>query len=289
MRKFFGALLLLCTTISTGQTDTNGNPVFNSVTTGNETLKSGIEVSANYYTLKNNIENKGSSAFVNENPSKEQVINAAQKYPSDFFILTKNGTATSLMMFSTDPSKQIILIDPDTGDIKEFPIEIKGDITENRANEIIKEKYDPSATLKNGKLTFDGKTYAVISSKDIKKEIDKIIETEKLSEKKAAENGVKLLSSAEIKEIMLTETAPGGEFDYFTAIKGKEMNGVQIKPGVYSTEISVALYRWGRAAFELGVNTTADALSIFAEFRGRPLNKHEEEYIKMGFNKELEK
>ncbi|MHA3787488.1 hypothetical protein ACX0HA_04695 [Flavobacterium hauense] len=289
MKNIFGALLLLCTTIAAAQTDKHGNPVFNSVTISNETLKNGLEISANYYTLKNNIETNGSSAFVAENPTKEQVINAAQKYPSDFFILTKNGTATSLMMFSTDPSKQIILIDPDTGDIKEFPIEIKGDITENRANEIIKEKYDPSATLKNGKLTFDGKTYTVISSKDIKKDINKIIEIEKLSEKKTAENGVKLLSSAEIKEIMLTETAPGGEFDFFTAIKGKEMNGVQIKPGVFDTEIGVALYRWGHAAFELGVNTPADALSIFAEFRGRPVNKREEEYIKMGFNKELEK
>jgi hypothetical protein len=46
-----------------GQTDKNGNPVFNSVSTTEKSFDDFLLIS-NYYTLKNNIENKQSSVFV---------------------------------------------------------------------------------------------------------------------------------------------------------------------------------------------------------------------------------
>ncbi|MDV6169573.1 hypothetical protein R1T16_14145 [Flavobacterium sp. DG1-102-2] len=287
MKNIISLLFVLCATIAAAQTDANGNPVFNSITINSRSLKNGVEMSINYYTLKNNIENKGSSVFVNEKPSKEQVITAATRLPSDYFIIRANSSASAMLMFTTYPVTQILVVNPSTGDVRQFPTDIKGDITENRANEIIKEGYDPAATLKNGKLTFNGKTYNVISNTAINKEIIALIDKEKLLDTPASD--MVMLSSGEIKKIMLTETAEGGKFDYFTPIKGKEYNSVQVKPGVFSTELGVALYRWVRAAYTLGVNTPADALAVFAEFKGRPVNKREEEYITMGFNKELEK
>ena len=92
-----------------------------------------------------------------------------------------------------------------------------------------------------------------------------------------------------MKNIILIETKKGGQLDYFTEIKGKENDAIQIKPRVFSTKLGIALYKWGRATFENGVNTLEDSYKIYEEFKGRDLNQKEKDYIKLGFNKELEK
>jgi hypothetical protein len=48
-----------------------------------------VQLLASYYTLRNNIENRGSSVFVARTPSLSQVREAAVKVPSAFFALTK--------------------------------------------------------------------------------------------------------------------------------------------------------------------------------------------------------
>jgi hypothetical protein len=58
---------------------------------------------------------------------------------------------------------------------------------------------------------------------------------------------------------------------------------------VFTTKQSVALYKWGRACFDIGVNTVEDAYGIFAEHQGKPVNAQDKEYIKAGFYKEWEK
>ncbi len=57
------ATLLLCCLLSvqlSAQTDPNGNPVFNSITTGEQSFKDCLLIS-NYYTLDNNVANASSS------------------------------------------------------------------------------------------------------------------------------------------------------------------------------------------------------------------------------------
>ncbi len=102
-------------------------------------------------------------------------------------------------------------------------------------------------------------------------------------------SSVKILSKEELKKIVLTESKEGGRLDFFTEIKGHEMDGIQIKPGLFDSKIGIALYKWGRANFDLGVNTIEDALEFWAELKGRQPNQREKDYIKLGFNKELEK
>ncbi len=77
--------------------------------------------------------------------------------------------------------------------------------------------------------------------------------------------------------------------DFFTGIKGHEMEGILVKKGVFSTRLGVALYRWGRGNFELGTSTVEDAMEYWEAYKGRAANQREKDYIKMGFNKELEK
>ena len=250
-----------------GQTDKNGNPVFNSVSTNEKVIGDFLLIS-NYYTLKNNIENRQSSVFISEQPTLDQVEKAAVNLASDFYILTKESK-----MKTNQQSK--------------YPCDLTGDITENRANELVKGKYDSTAFIKNDILNFNGKEFKIISNKEIEGAVWTLIKKEKLNKKKPSD--IMLPSKNEIKNYIISESKEGGSLDFFTEIKGKEFDGVQIKPGVFTTKQSVALYKWGRACFEIGVNTVEDAYEIYAEFLGKPVNERDKEYIKSGFYKEWEK
>lgn len=286
MNKTLTLLLLFISVNSFSQTDRNGNPVFNSVSTNEETIKN-FQLLSNYYTLQNNIENKGSSVYISDKPTLDEIENAAVNLPSDFFVLMKNQAIVNMVMILNKPTRRYFVINPTTLKQQQIPCSIAGDITENRANEIVKEKYDPKAKIEEGKLYFNGKKLTIISTTEIKKNVLGLIEEKGMAIGDSSD--IKILSKADLRKIVLAESKEGGKFDFFTEIKGHEMDAIQIKPGIISTRIGMALYEWGEANFDLGTNTIEDALEFWAEFKGRPANLREKEYIKMGFNKELEK
>nr|WP_320117451.1 hypothetical protein [uncultured Marinifilum sp.] len=269
-----------------GQTDKNGNPVFNSVSISEKSIDKFLLI-GNYYTLSNNIENKLSSVYISEKPTLDQIESAAVNLASDFFILTKESKMVVMVMLQNDPKREFMSVVMKTNKQTLFPCNLSGDITENRANEIIAEKYDTTAFIKNGKLNFNGKELSIIYNSDIEKAVWTLIKKEKLDKKKPSD--IMLPSKNEIKSYIISETKKGGKLDFFTEIEGKEYNGVQIKPGLFTTLGSIALYKWGRACFEIGVNTLEDSIDIFAEFKGKPVNDRDKEYIRMGFYKEWEK
>jgi hypothetical protein len=285
MKRFFTlALAFALAHFCIAQTDRNGNPVFNSVTTAAESIGD-IELLANYYTLKNNIENRGSSVFIAQTPTVRQVREAAVKLPSDFFILTKGRQMVCMILLAQLPTRRFVVVTPGTGGQQEHKCRLKGDITENRAREILANGYDTSTVMEKGYLALGGEKLKVIPNSQIRAEVLKLIRSQKLAEMEAG--STKILSGEEAKAFILAETKEGGMLDFFTPIKGKEYDGVLIKPGVYATKLSVALYRWGKATAQLGINTVEDACLIFAEFRGRALNPREKEYIKLGFEEAL--
>jgi hypothetical protein len=57
---------------------------------------------------------------------------------------------------------------------------------------------------------------------------------------------IKLLSKADLRKIVLAESKEGGNFDFFTEIKGHEMDAIQIKPGVISTKIGSLYINGGK-------------------------------------------
>jgi hypothetical protein len=286
MKKIIPLFLLLIATQSFSQTDQNGNPVFNSVSTNEETIKD-FKLISNYYTLKTNIENNASSVYISDNPTLKEILNAAINLPSDFFIITKGQNIINMVMIINQPTRKFIVMNPTTGKKSEFDCSLKGDITETRATEIIKENYDPKAKIDGNKLYFNDKKLTIISNKETKKIVLELIENQKLSV--GDSSNVKILSKEELKKIVLTESKEGRKLDFFTEIKGHEMDGIQIKPGLFTTKRDYALYKWGRANFYLGVNTIEDAFEFWAEFKGRQPSQPEKELIKSGFNKELEK
>lgn len=286
MRKLLTVLLLLLASQAFSQIDKNGNPVFNSVTTDEETIND-FHLISNYYTLKNNIADKTSSVFISDSPTLDQIEQAATDLPSDFFVIRKDSAVMNMIMLRTKPAREYFVINMATGKDQQFPCTLAGDITENRAREIVEERYDQKAKIKGHHLFFNGKKLRIISNADIRKDVLALAEKQLLS--KGQSSNIKLLSKDDLRKIVLAESKEGGKLDFFTEIKGHEYDGVQVKPGVFSTKLGVALYKWGRANFELGINTVNDALQLWEEHKGRPANQREAAYITMGFNRELEK
>lgn len=96
-------------------------------------------------------------------------------------------------------------------------------------------------------------------------------------------------SQSELRTYILKESKEGGELDFFTPIKGHEYDGIQVKPGIYETKLGLALYRWGKANYDTGIESLDEVYSIYSEYKERPINEKEKTYIKMGYGRELEK
>lgn len=286
MNKILTLFFLIISIKGFSQKDKNGNPIFNSITINEEKIQD-FQLSSNYYLLKTNIDNKNSSVYISDNPSLNEIEKVSINLPSDFFLVSKKQGMINLILLQNQPERQFLVVNIKTGKQNKYPCNIKGVITENRANEILREKYDKKTKINGNKLIFNGKKLTIISNQEIKKAVLDLIENEKLSIEE--NSSVKLLSKEDIKTYILTESKEGGKLDFFTKIKGQENVGIQVKPGVFDTKLGIALYNWGLANFELGTNTIQDAFDFWSELKGRKINEKEKLYIKMGFNKELEK
>jgi hypothetical protein len=286
MKNLLTVASLLVSLSCSAQTDQNGHPVFNSIPMGEDSLN-GCRLLANYYTLRNNIDNKTTSVYISDKPTPEEVATAATRLPADFFILMKGANVIKMILVNYYPKKNILVVTPGTPEPTSYPNPLKGDIAENRANELLKAGFDSLAAINNGRLTFNNRHYTVTPDADTRQAVISLIMSEHFD--LANPTGMTIPSKDQLHTIILKETKEGGKLDFFTPIKGKEMQGIQIKPGLIDTRIGFALYKWGKANYDLGVATIDEAYAIFAEFRGRPLDVREKSYIKLGFERGLEK
>src|SRR5690606_14956578 len=134
---------------------------------------------------------------------------AALKLPSDFFILTKGGKISVMILLQNDPVKEFVTVVMSSNQKTSYPAELKGDITENRAKELIQEGYDSSAKIKNGVLTFNKRNYKIIPSKQIETAVLDLIRKEGLDTLQPAD--VVMLSQQQLKQYILEQTSEGGK------------------------------------------------------------------------------
>jgi hypothetical protein len=59
---------------------------------------------------------------------------------------------------------------------RRFKKPLKGDIAENRANELLRDHYDSSAAISDGNLRFNGKRYKITSNEDIRSAVFTLID-----------------------------------------------------------------------------------------------------------------
>lgn len=290
MRKTFTSFLFLLLFISStyAQIDRNGNPVFNSISLEEQKVHD-FTVSANYYTLKNNLENQQSSVFVSTKPTLDQILKAATTLPANFYILSKDKRMQYMVLLlpSQEGNKaySFLLLNPTTGEKQALPTKLKGDITESRANELLTNNYDQKAQLdKSGKfLLFNNTSLTIIQKEEIDKQVAKIAKN--LKSDKAADSEVGFLNKVELEQFIRKETSKYGKLDYWTKLNVDKEKAVGIQvDGFFMQKQHAAVYLWGKSVAELGVETLEEAKELLIAIRGEQ-NKMEVMHLESGFNK----
>jgi hypothetical protein len=238
-----------------------------------------------YYTLQNNINNANSSVFLDSNPTPEQAMIAAINLPSDFVAIRDSQTVIAIILLVNKPKREFIIIDPIRQSQYVLPCNLIGDITSNRANELVKHDFESKSYIQKGELIIQGRKLKIISNKALEKKIMDIISSEGL----LTQNKIVLSDAERKKTMILQQSLENRSLDYFTKIKGNENVEIEIVPGVYETNLNFALYKWGRATKDLGIETVDFSLIIWQELVHRNPTKQEIEMIQSGFNKSWEK
>lgn len=263
------------------QTDKNGNPVFNSELISEEKFDN-FELTSNYYTIKNNISNKGSAVYVNDNPTLADYLKFARDKQSYFFIVHKGVNIVALIGLEqkNEGEKTTLhykIINPNNGKSLDAPCNVWGEITEKRVEELEKSNIDTAASIvdmPNGRLyVFNGIGYRIQPYDKLKQEIFAIA-------KQLTEGGTK----EEIKdpvEYIKKETI-GGKLDYAKLLE-KETQELFVHDGIAYNKKDFAIFLWGKKVKMLGIESSKKAVKLWEEINNRSLTDPEKKALNKGF------
>ena len=129
-----------------------------------------------YITLDSNINNEKSGLFISKKPAPAQILDAALNTISDSFVVAKNNVALYTIIIGASPYNSIKTVELKTGRQNTFTPNFTGNITANRAIEIVSNGYDKKkGSIVDGVLFFNNRKLNIISNSDIKTEISSII------------------------------------------------------------------------------------------------------------------
>jgi hypothetical protein len=278
-------LTVITLTNAFGQTDKNGNPIFNNELISEEKLD-GFELTSSYYTIDNNISNKNSSVFVSNEPTLTNYVEFARNLPSNFFIIHQgqNVVAMIMVMQKNENSKTSLtynIINPNNGKNMQVPCSVWGEISEKRAEELLKIKVDTAAKIidlpNNGKgLLFNRMVYRIQSYDKLKAEVMEI---------------AKQLTTAEeeIKDPIeyVKKESIGGKLD-FNKILENETQSLFLYDGVTYNKKDFAIYLWGKKVKIIGVSSSKKAIKLWEEINNRKLTSPEKKALISGFDSKTE-
>lgn len=273
-------LTVITLTSAYAQVDNHGNPVFNSEIISEEHLE-GFELTSSYYTIGNNISNKGSSVYVSDNPALSDYLKFARELPSHFFIVHQgqNVLLSIILMPKIEDSNTIFihhLINPVNGKSMQLPCNVSGEVTEKRADELLKLKVDTSAKIidlpMEGKgLLFDGIVYRIQPYDKVKEEVILL-----LNELAAPEEEIK-----DPVEYIKKETI-GGELDFNKILEAQEQT-LFLQDGIAYNKKDFAIFMWGAKVKMLGIGSSKKAVKLWEEINKRSLTAPEEKALISGY------
>jgi hypothetical protein len=273
-------LTFITLTSAYAQTDDHGNPVFNSVIISEEHLE-GFEVTSSYYTIDNNISNKGSSVYVSDKPTLADYLKFARELPSHFFIVHEgqNVLLSIILLPKVEGSGTTFiyhLINPSNGKSMQLPCKVSGEITEKRADELLKLNVDTSAKIidlpmEGNGLLFDGTVYRIQPYNKVKEEVIAL-----LNELAAPEEEIK-----DPVEYIKKETI-GGELDFNKILEAQEQT-LFLQDGIAYNKKDFAIFMWGAKVKMLGIKSSKKAVQLWEEINKRSLTAPEEKALISGY------
>ncbi|MDO3628823.1 hypothetical protein [Mucilaginibacter sp. BT774] len=95
--------------------------------------------------------------------------------------------------------------------------------------------------------------------------------------------------TAQVRAQFIKESKKNGRLDFWTPIKGHELDGERIEHDFYVSKEDAALIKWTYELTIKGVKNKADIISLYEELKGRQTNSNELNYIDYAYHKALEK
>lgn len=260
------------------QLDKNGNPIFNSEKIENFSFEN-VEIISNYYTIKDNIDNKQSSVFINENPSLDDYWNFSSKLPSYYFMIADKGSVKGMLMLipkNEDDSFFYNIIIPSKNENFQTASKLKGEISENRAKELAGIK-KTKAFINNDVLKFNNKDFQILKYHDVIEEV-KIIAKEKIINNHDNEN-------FNIEEYIKTESK-GGKLDFKNTVEKYDGSFINFK-GILYNKKDFAILMWGAAVKKTGLKELNKVQLLWQEINERELTEPELKALQKGFEMEF--
>ncbi|WBV61812.1 hypothetical protein PFY12_06730 [Chryseobacterium camelliae] len=256
------------------QLDKNGNPIFNSEKIENINFE-GFEIVSSYYTIKDNVDNKQSSVFINENPNLDDYWNFSTKLPSYYFMVVDKGNIKGMLILipkEEDHSFFYNVVIPNKRENFQIPSKLKGNITENRAKELADIK-KTKAIINNDVLKFNNKDFQFIKYNDVIEEV-KNIAKEKIIVNHKDEN-------SNIEEYIKAESK-GGRFDFKNTVEKYDGSLINFD-GVMYNKKDFAILMWGAAVKKAGITELNKAKLLWQEINERSLTEPELKALQKGF------
>lgn len=281
MKKIVFFLFIISTFTNVfGQTDKNGNPVFNSVQMSDE-KSNGFDLTSSYYTIDSNISNKGSSVYVSDKPTLTEYLNFARSLPSYYFVIHQGQKVMAMIILLQRYEGSVTtftynIVNPNNGKSMQVPCNVSGEISEKRAEELIKLKVDTTSKLidlpNNEKgFLFKGIAYRIQPYDKLKTEIIEIAKQLTTPEE-------------EIKDPMeyIRKETIGGKLD-FNKLLEKEQRPMFLFDGVAYSKKDFAIYLWGKKVKMLGISSSTKAVQLWEEIYSRNLTDPEKKALVSGY------
>jgi hypothetical protein len=281
MKKIALILLIGVSLNAFGQTDKNGNPVFNNEPISEEKLD-GFELTSSYYTVDNNISNKGSSVYVSDKPELRDYLKFAIELPSNFFIVHQGQNVMMMIMLmpKVDGSNTTFsynIVNPNNGKSIQTACNVSGEIGEKRAEELLKLKVDNAAKIidlpnKGKGFLFNGIVYRIQSYDKLKAEVISMVK-QLLAPEEEIKDPIKYIKKETI----------GGKLDFSKALEA-EKQSFFVYDGVAYNKKDFAIYLWGKKVNALEVGSSKRAIKLWEEISNRKLTAPEKKALVSGFD-----
>lgn len=267
-----------------GQTDKHGNPVFNSELISEEKIDN-FELTSTYYTINNNISNKASSVYVSEKPTLNEYLNFSRDLPSNAFIVHKGQKVMVMIMLlqKNEGDKTILtynIINPNNNKSMQIPCNVFGEISEKRADELLKTKVDTTSKIidlpNNGKgILFNEIVYRIQPYNKLKEEVIDIA-------KQIINGGDKKEEIKDPIEYIKKETI-GGKFDFNKALENEKQSLI-LYEGIAYNKKDFAIFLWGKKVRMVGIPSSKKATKLWEEINKRDLTEPERNALIRGFD-----
>ena len=276
INTFLIILLLNFTQEVSAQDDNNTYEVFNNIQLSEDQIY-GFGITSSYYTIDNNISNKESSVFVNEKPSITAYRDFALDLPSHLFII--HLAERVQMVITVQPKKEgnkttwiYNVRNTKNGKSVQKPCTVSGEITDTRAEELLKLKIDPTAKFIESKdksqlFLFNGINYQVQSFEKVKSEVSEVAK--------------QLLNPDPVAYIK--KESIGGKMDFVKSLEKESQSTYLINEVTYNKK-DFAIYSWGKKVKQLQIKTAEEASDLWQEIYKRKLSSKEKKALTEGYN-----